>query len=119
MDRGQQTASRFLKYPLNLNNALFWPYIPTMLKPVDSKKIRQLAEKYSAKRILLFGSAAAGGDFRDIDLAVEGVRPEQFFKFYSELLWSLSKPVDLVDLSEKSLFSRLIESEGTLLYAAN
>ena len=104
---------------LNLNNDLLYPTFRPCLNLRTVKKIRQLAEKYSAKRILLFGSATTGGDFGDIDLAVEGVRPEQFFKFYSELLWSLSKPVDLVDLSEKSLFSRLIESEGTLLYAAN
>lgn len=71
------------------------------------------------RRVLLFGSSVTEDDAGDIDLAVEGILPEQFFKFYSDLLWSLSKPVDLVDLAEKSLFSRLIEQEGKLLYAAN
>ena len=52
----------------------------------------------------------------DIDLAVEGIRPEIFFKFYGELLRSLSKPVDLVDLSRKSLFNRIIEERGVKIY---
>jgi len=90
-----------------------------MIKTSDRTKIESLAEKYSAQRVLLFGSAATGEQFEDIDLAVEGVRPDQFFKFYSELLWSLSKPVDLIDLSEKTLFSRLVETEGSCLYVAN
>lgn len=90
-----------------------------MIKSSDRDKIRQIAEKYSATRVLLFGSAGTSEESRDIDLAVDGIVPEKFFKFYSELMWSLSKPVDLVDLSEKGLFSRLIEAEGDLLYAAN
>ncbi len=90
-----------------------------MVQQSDRMKIRQLAEKYSVRRVLLFGSSVTEDDAGDIDLAVEGILPEQFFKFYSDLLWSLSKPVDLVDLAEKSLFSRLIEQEGKLLYAAN
>jgi hypothetical protein len=52
----------------------------------------------------------------DIDLAVEGIRPNVFFKFYGELLRSLSKPVDLVDLSRKSLFNRIIEEKGVKIY---
>lgn len=53
---------------------------------------------------------------RDIDLAVEGLAPEEFFRFYGDLLFSLSKPVDLVDLSQDSKFTRLIRREGLPLY---
>lgn len=90
-----------------------------MIQSADRTKIQQLAEKYSASRVLLFGSSTSESDAHDIDLAVDGVLPELFFKFYSELMWSLSKPVDLIDLSEKSIFSTLVEAEGDLLYAAN
>jgi predicted nucleotidyltransferase len=90
-----------------------------MIESSDKEKIKQIAEKYSATRVLLFGSTATGKDSQDIDLAVDGVIPEKFFKFYSELMWSLSKPADLVDLSDKGLFAQLIEAEGDLLYAAN
>jgi predicted nucleotidyltransferase len=90
-----------------------------MIHSADRTKIQQLAKKYSASRVLLFGSSTTESDPHDIDLAVDGVLPELFFKFYSELMWSLSKPVDLIDLSEKSIFSTLVEAEGDLLYAAN
>jgi predicted nucleotidyltransferase len=90
-----------------------------MIHPADRTKIQQLAEKYSASRVLLFGSAITDPDPQDIDLAVDGILPENFFKFYSELMWNLSRPIDLIDLSEKSKFCNLIETEGSLLYAAN
>jgi len=55
-------------------------------------------------------------EYNDIDLAVKGIKPEVFFKFYGELLRSLSKPVDLVDLSKKSLFNQIIEEKGVKIY---
>jgi len=54
--------------------------------------------------------------YNDIDLAVRGIKPEVFFKFYGELLRNLSKPVDLVDLSNKSLFNQIIEEQGVRIY---
>ncbi len=52
----------------------------------------------------------------DLDIAVKGIRPELFFKFYAELFKRLSKPVDLVDLSRKSLFNDLVEQTGVVIY---
>ena len=76
-----------------------------------------MAACYAAKRVLLFGSSAdperEGGD---IDLAVEGIRPAEFFEFYGELLFSVSRPVDLVDLSIDTKLSRLIKRGGVALY---
>ena len=48
----------------------------------------------------------------NIDIAVKGLRPELFFKFYGELTKQLPKPVDLVDLSRKTLFTDIIEEEA-------
>ena len=52
----------------------------------------------------------------DIDIAVKGIKPELFFKFYAYLYKHLSKPVDLVDLSRISLFNNLIEETGIKIY---
>jgi predicted nucleotidyltransferase len=52
----------------------------------------------------------------DIDIAIEGISPKDFFNYYGDLILALSKPVDVIDLSEKSKFSKLILQEGTLLY---
>jgi hypothetical protein len=47
---------------------------------------------------------------------VEGIESKEFFRFYSELIFNLSKPVDLVDLNKKSRFNDLINADGVLLY---
>ena len=87
-----------------------------MISERDKKSISEIAKKYKAKKVFLFGSGSVSKENRDIDLAVEGIASSDFFKFYSELIFSLSKPVDLVDLNTKSRFNDLILSEGVLLY---
>ena len=88
-----------------------------MISEKDKKAILDLAQKYKVKRIILFGSASKDKiKSRDIDLAVEGIPDKLFFKFYSELMFSLSKPVDLVDLRKKSKFTKIITAEGIQIY---
>ena len=88
-----------------------------MISSEDRARIREIAERHRVARVLLFGSAARGvGEAKDIDLGVEGVDPSRFFAFYADLLFSLSKPVDLVDLSRRSRFADLIRAEGIPLY---
>jgi len=88
-----------------------------MISEKDKKIIINIAKKYKVKRIILFGSGIKdSGQSRDIDMAVEGVPDNLFFKFYSELIFNLSQPVDLVDLNKKSKFSEILLSEGFQLY---
>jgi uncharacterized protein len=89
-----------------------------MIDETDKKTIEQIARRYHAKRVVLFGSSLSPDrESRDIDIAVEGIEGKHFFTFYGELLCALSKPVDVVDLSTKSRFSELIHREGIPLYA--
>jgi len=88
-----------------------------MISEMDKRIITHCAEKYKVSSVYLFGSSLdKGGEPNDIDLAVEGIRPKIFFKFYGELMRKLSKPVDLVDLSRKSLFNQIIEKKGVKIY---
>ena len=89
-----------------------------MISEKDKSTIISIAGRFKVKRILLFGSNISSGDRegRDIDLAVEGVPPKDFFKFYGELLFSLNKPVDLIDLSFDNKFNQLIRQEGIAIY---
>ena len=88
-----------------------------MISEKDKRVILELAKKYKVKRIILFGSGSKDKiKSRDIDLAVEGIPDKLFFKFYSELIFNLSQPVDLVDLSRKNKFTEIVSSEGILLY---
>jgi len=88
-----------------------------MIADTDKKIIRDISKRYHAKRVLLFGSSVdPEKESRDIDIAVEGISAKDFFKYYGDLIFSLSKPVDVIDIKGKSKFISLILREGTLLY---
>jgi predicted nucleotidyltransferase len=88
-----------------------------MITETDRELIVKCAKKYNVSCVILFGSALReDAEANDIDIAVKGVEPELFFKFYAELFKNLSKPVDLVDLSRKSLFNDLIQETGVTIY---
>jgi len=88
-----------------------------MISKQDKATIADIAGRYGVRGILLFGASAdPKRQANDIDLAVEGVAPEQFFDFYGDLLFSLSKPVDLIDLSNDTKFNKLVYREGIRLY---
>ena len=88
-----------------------------MISSEDKYKILEIAQKYSISKLYLFGSNLKDKrDSNDIDIAVDGITDSLFFKFYGELIFSLSKPVDLIDLKKKTLLNEMIKSEGILLY---
>ncbi len=88
-----------------------------MITEKDKDTIQEISKKYHVKRVLLFGSSINPvTESHDIDIAVEGVAPEDFFKYYGDLMLKLSKPVDLIDLSESSKFVELILQEGVLIH---
>ena len=54
-----------------------------MISDADKKTIQELSKKYHVKRVLLFGSNLDSSKVaRDIDLAVEGIEPREFFDYY-------------------------------------
>lgn len=88
-----------------------------MISNEDKYQLLEIAKRYNVSKIYLFGSnISSGSETNDIDLAVEGISGSLFFKFYSELIFALSKPVDLIDLKKKSLLNDMVKSEGILLY---
>jgi len=88
-----------------------------MIADADKKIIRDISKQYHAKKVLLFGSSIdPEKESRDIDIAVDGISAKDFFKYYGDLIFSLSKPVDVIDIKGKSKFIKLILREGTLLY---
>lgn len=88
-----------------------------MITEEDKKIIHEISQKYHVKRVILFGSSIDNTkESQDIDIAVEGVPPQDFFKYYGDLLLHLSKPVDLIELSGTSKFVKLILQEGVVLH---
>lgn len=90
---------------------------PSLLNEADRNFIIACARKYDVSTIYLFGPSLHGSEqARDIDLGVKGINPALFFKFYGELMRHLSKPVDLVDLSQRTLFNDLVEERDVKIY---
>ena len=88
-----------------------------MITEEEKKNIREISEKYRVKRVILFGSSIdSTRENLDIDIAIEGISPTDFFKYYGDLLLKLSKPVDVIDISKASKFVKLILQEGIPLY---
>ena len=88
-----------------------------MITEREKNIILHYAKEYDVGSVLLFGSSIEPGTTaNDVDLGVKGIDPRLFFKFYAELVKHLSRPVDLVDLSHKSLFNDLVEETGLRIY---
>ena len=88
-----------------------------MISDSDKIALLEIAKKYKVTKLYLFGSnLESEREAHDIDIAVEGLAGSDYFKFYRDLIFNLSKPVDLVDLRNKTLFVDLIKSEGILIY---
>jgi len=87
-----------------------------MINQEEKEIIIHYAKKFGVSSIYLFGSSLTENEYNDIDLAVEGIEPELFFKFYGKLLRNLSKPIDLIDLAEKTHFTKLIQKEAVKIY---
>lgn len=79
----------------------------------------EIARKYGIGKLFLIGSSLYKDtkDINDYDFAVIDVPTGNFFKFYGELFRTLSKNVDLIDLSGgMTKFKEIILREGKLIY---
>ncbi|HJP95231.1 MAG TPA: nucleotidyltransferase domain-containing protein [Pyrinomonadaceae bacterium] len=75
-----------------------------------------ILKRSGAKDVYLFGSAAKGTmrNDSDIDLAVSGLPPENFFKALSVASSLLDRSIHLIDLDEVTPFTRYLLEEGEL-----
>jgi predicted nucleotidyltransferase len=95
--------------------------IAEMLTDFSLNFIRETAEKFGAKRVLLFGSALTGSEdeARDIDLAVEGLDSLQIYEFMMELFEAPElngKPVDVIHIESRPPILPIILDEGVEIY---
>ena len=87
-----------------------------MISSNEREIILKCAKKYRVSSLFLFGSSIEKKEYNDIDIGIKGIKPNLFFKFYAELIKNLSKNVDLVDISKKSKFTKLVENSGEKIY---
>ena len=81
-------------------------------------KIADISKKFGAERVLLFGSCLEDIESaQDIDIAVSGINPRDFFKYYGKISMVVKDEVDIVDLSDirEHLYKRIL-SKGRVVY---
>jgi predicted nucleotidyltransferase len=88
-----------------------------MISERDKELLFSYAKEFGVKELYLFGSSLDDPEKAlDIDLAVKGLPSIAFFSFYGKLLRNLSKPVDVVNLSKPSRFTKFIQSHAVKIY---
>lgn len=90
-----------------------------MIPKRELDKAVSIAKKYGVRKLYLIGSSLSRSvkAVNDYDFAVSGVPKGSFFKFYGELLRTMSKNVDLIDLSgKKTKFKSIVLRDGKLIY---
>ncbi len=90
-----------------------------MIPKNELNKAIEIARKYGIGKMYLIGSSLRKepSEVNDYDFAVADIPPGNFFKFYGELLRTMSKNVDVIDLSGKiTKFKMIVMREGKLVY---
>lgn len=81
-------------------------------------KIEEISKEFDVKKVFLFGSCLEHIETaNDIDIAVEGIKANDFFKYYGRISMAVDDEVDLVDLNDiREHFQKRILSKGRLIY---
>lgn len=76
----------------------------------------EILKSAGCKEIFIFGSLVTDTyrEDSDIDFAIRGCMPENYFSLLGKLLTTLSRPVDLINLDREDAFSQYLEREGDL-----
>jgi predicted nucleotidyltransferase len=86
----------------------------------DIHKAIRILKSYGARDVFLFGSVLTATDpstastVGDLDIAVAGMPPENFFHAYGALTMDLESPFDLVDLDNDAAFVQSLRRGGRL-----
>lgn len=78
-----------------------------------------LAKRYNIKKVVLFGSLVRGRYKKDsdIDLAVEGLRKEDYIRALAEVESLVGRPIDIKPLEGcGEFFKKRVERGGKVLY---
>lgn len=81
-------------------------------------KIVEVSKEFGARKVLLFGSCLEDIEVaRDIDLAVSGIKPSEFFRYYGKVSMMVEDEVDIIDLDDvrEHLYKRIL-SKGKVIY---
>ncbi|MFH1776840.1 MAG: hypothetical protein ABH952_04690 [Candidatus Omnitrophota bacterium] len=64
-------------------------------------EIKKISREFDVGKVFLFGSCLENVEtVQDIDIAVEGIKAKDFFKYYGKISMVVDDDVDLVDLND-------------------
>lgn len=72
---------------------------------------------YGAQKVYLFGSANNGSfnyEQSDIDFAVSGIPPKDFYRAVGEVMCTLKREIDVIDLDAGTAFGKFLTEHGEL-----
>lgn len=83
----------------------------------DIERAVEILKASKCDQIFLFGSLVSGhfDSDSDIDLAIRGCPPGEFFNLLGQLLLALDHRVDLVNLDSHDAFAQFLKREGELI----
>ena len=85
----------------------------------DIEKIKSILLNYGALKIILYGSLARG-NYRtdsDIDICVEGISDNNYFRAVAECLMKTERRVSILDFQNtRGYFRERILEEGKVIY---
>ena len=85
----------------------------------DIRRVASILRRHGAMKIILYGSLARG-DYRpdsDIDICVEGIPDENYFRALAECLMNAQRRVSVLDFQvAQGYFRERILEEGRVLY---
>ena len=72
----------------------------------------KLLKNVGAKKVFLFGSLVRGEitNSTDIDIGIQGLAPEIFFRVFNQLSEAIDSPFDLVDFDKQIDFLNMLDS---------
>jgi len=84
----------------------------------ELKEIVKISKEFGAKEVLIFGSCLENIEYaQDIDIAVRGIKPKDFFKYYGKVSMTVDDEVDIVDLDDlRDHLTKRILSRGKIIY---
>jgi predicted nucleotidyltransferase len=83
----------------------------------EVERVVKALKSFGAREVYLFGSAAAGqmGESSDLDFAVSGLPPRDFYRAVTRAMRAAGSPVDVVDLDLATPFTRHLRQEHKLV----
>ena len=88
----------------------------------DIKKAIKILKENDVTEIFIFGSVVNGNfnENSDIDIAIKGIKQEEFYRVASILMFEIEKEIDLIDLDdENDKFAKMLIDKNILVRIDN